>query len=32
MAQVPLDKVVGDEETLLRLLTEQRSGIEAGTE
>jgi hypothetical protein len=32
MVSVPLDYVVDDEETLLRLLAEQGAGIEAGTE
>jgi nucleoside 2-deoxyribosyltransferase len=32
MVRVPLDCVVGDEETLLRLLAGQRSGVEAETE
>ena len=32
MVRVPLDYVVDDEETLLRLLAEQGSGVEAGTE
>jgi hypothetical protein len=32
MVRVPLDCVVDDEETLLRLLAGQESGVEAGTE
>ncbi|HKH37443.1 MAG TPA: hypothetical protein VKA82_09785 [Rubrobacter sp.] len=32
MVRVPLDYVVDDEKTLLRLLAEQLSGVEAGTE
>jgi hypothetical protein len=32
MVHVPLDYVVDDEETLLRLLAEQGSGVEAGSE
>jgi len=32
MVRVPLDCVVDDEETLLRVLAEQRSGVEATTE
>jgi hypothetical protein len=32
MVRVPLDYIVDDEETLLRLLAEHESGVEAGTE
>ena len=32
MVRVPLDCVVDEEETLLRVLAEHRSGVEAGTE
>ena len=32
MVRVPLDYIVDDQETLLRLLAEQGSGVEAGTE
>ena len=32
MVRVPLDYIVDDEETLLRVLAEHRSGVEAGTE
>ena len=32
MVRVPLDYVVDDEETLVRLVAEQGSGVEAGTE
>lgn len=32
MVRVPLDYIVDDEETLLRLLAEQGAGVEAGTE
>jgi hypothetical protein len=32
MVRIPLDYVVDDEETLLRLLAEQGSGVEAGIE
>jgi nucleoside 2-deoxyribosyltransferase len=32
MVRVPLDNIVDDEEALLRVLAEHRSGVEAGTE
>jgi hypothetical protein len=32
MVRVPLDRVVDEEEALLRVLAEHRSGVEAGTE
>jgi hypothetical protein len=32
MVRVPLDYIVDDEETLLRLLVEHESGVESGNE